>query len=48
MYVVDFSEVKNKRVDLNKSVVEGFFLIYVGENQVVKEKSQNNKHVGRC
>ena len=37
--VADFSEI-NKRVGLNKAVQEGFFLIYVGENQVLKEKSQ--------
>ena len=37
--VADFSEI-NKRVGLNKAVQEGFFLIYIGENQVLKEKSQ--------
>ena len=37
--VSDFSEI-NKRVGPNKAVQEGFFLIYVGENQVLKEKSQ--------
>ena len=31
--VADFSEI-NKRVGLNRAVQEGFFLIYVGENQV--------------
>ena len=39
MQVADFSEII-KRVGLNKTVKEGFFLIYVGENQVLKEKSQ--------
>ena len=33
-----FSEI-NKHVGLNKAVLEGFFLIYIGENQVLKEKS---------
>ena len=38
--VADFSEI-NKRVGLSKAVQEGFFfLIYIGENQVLKEKSQ--------
>ena len=37
--MADFSEI-NKCVGLNKAVSEGFFLIYVGENQVLKEKSQ--------
>jgi hypothetical protein len=37
--VADFSEI-NKRVGLNKAVQEGFFLIYVGGNQVLKEKSK--------
>ena len=39
MYVADFSEI-NKRVSPNKAVKEGFFLIYVGENQVLKGKCQ--------
>ena len=39
VYVADFSEI-NKRVGLNKALKEGFFLIYVGENQVLKEKPQ--------
>ena len=39
MFVSDFSEI-DKRVGLNKAVYERFFLIYVGENQVLKEKSQ--------
>ena len=30
----------NKRVGPNKAVKEGFYLIYIGENQVLKEKSQ--------
>ena len=37
--VADFSEIK-KRVGLNKAVQDEFFLIYVGENQVLKEKYQ--------
>ena len=38
--MADFSEV-NKRVGLNEAVKEGFFLIYIGENQVFsKEKYQ--------
>ena len=38
--MADLSEII-KRVGLNKGVKEGcFFLIYVGENQVVQEKSQ--------
>ena len=37
--VADFSEI-NKHVGLNKAVQEGFFLIYIGKNQVLKEKSQ--------
>ena len=37
--VADFSEI-NKRVGLNKAVQDEFFLIYVGENQDMKEKSQ--------
>ena len=43
--MADFSEI-NKRVGLNNAVQEGFFLIYVGENQVLKEKmSKINKRV---
>ena len=43
--VADLAEI-NKRVGLNKAVQEGFFLIYVGENQVLKEKmSKINKRV---
>ena len=37
--VTDFSEI-NKCVGPNKAVQEGFFLIYVGKNQDLKEKSQ--------
>ena len=40
MQVPDFSEI-DKCVGLIKGVQEGFFLIYVGENQVLKEKYQN-------
>ena len=36
--VADFSEI-NKHVGLNKGVYEGLILIYVGENQVLKEKN---------
>ncbi len=44
--VAYFTEI-NKRVGPNKAMQEGFFLIYIGENQVLKEKSQkNNKRVG--
>ena len=39
MQVADLSEI-NKRVGLNKTVKEGFFVIYVGENYVLKGKSQ--------
>ena len=37
--VADFSEI-NKHVGLNKALQEGFFVIYIGENQVLKEKYQ--------
>ena len=37
--MADISEI-NKGVGLNKAMQEGFFLIYIGENQVLKEKSQ--------
>ena len=37
--VADFSEI-NKRVGPNKAMQVGFFLIYIGKNQVLKEKSQ--------
>ena len=40
--VPDFSEI-DKCVGLIKAVQEGFFLIYVGENQVLKEKYQNQR-----
>ena len=44
--VADFSEI-NKHVGLNKGVYEGLILIYVGENQVLKEKnSEDNNCVG--
>ena len=36
--VADFSEI-NKCVGPNKALYEGFFLIYIGENQVLKGKS---------
>ena len=39
MQVSDFSEI-NKRVGPNKAVQEGFFLIHVGKNRALKEKSQ--------
>ena len=42
--VPDFSEI-NKLVGPNKAVQVGFFLIYVGENQVLKEKSKKSINV---
>ena len=38
--LADFSEI-DKHVGLNKAVQEGFFFIYVVENQVLKENIRN-------